>query len=233
MKKSIHPNETYLYKLYWAGSMKRILHFFMPKEKKFLGMIAEQSEITLEAAKELKAFVKQYSEFERSERKPRAQSIKRLEQKINGLTHVVLDNLNKSFATSVDKEDIYKIAVLLEEISDLVSGTALRFVILSIERIDTHITKLVDIAHSAIEELNSAIISLKKLKYSKEHCIKIYGIENEADEVSQEALSELFHFYKNSIDIIKYKEIYELLENIINKCRNTAEIIERIIARHT
>ena len=213
--------------------MKKIIHFILPKEKKLFEMLAEQSEIVFMAAKDLKDFINEYPKLERSSRKARVQSIKRLEHKADELTRNIVYRLNKSFAMPIDKEHIYKIASFLEEISDLISDAALRFVILSIERIDGYIIKFVDVICSVMEELNKIIADLRKLKGLKENCAKIYSLENEADGIYHDALSELFHFYKNSIDIIKYKEIYGLLDKTINKCRDTADVIESIAAKHS
>lgn len=213
--------------------MKKIIHWLVPKEKKLFEMLAEQSEIVLQSTKDLKIFLDEYPKLERSGRKSRVQSIKRLEHKADELARNIVSRLDKSFAMPIDKEHIYKIASLLEEISDLISNAALKFVILSIERIDDYIIKLVGVVCSITEELNQSIANLRKPKALGEHYKKIYSLENEADEIYHEALSELFHFYKNSIDIIKYREIYEILEQAINKCRDIADVMDRICAKHS
>jgi len=122
--------------------------------------------------------------------------------------------------------------VLLDDVVDLIDTATLRFVILGIERIDNHIIKLVSVTHQSVEELNKAVADLKKLKHVKEHYVKIHSLENEADEVYYNALSELFHFFKNPIDIIKYKEVYELLEGVTDKCEDVANVIESIVIKH-
>lgn len=212
--------------------MPNIMHWLVPKEEKFFEMLAEQSENALEGAKELKAFVNDYSKFERSERKSKAHAIKAIEHKGDEITHKIIEKLNKTFITPIDKEDIHQMAVLLDDVIDLINAVALRFVLLGVERIDGHIIKLVDIIHSSVAELNKSIPDLRKLKDMKEHYVKIHSLENEADDVYHEALSELFHFYKNSIDIIKYKEIYELLESITDKCEDVANVVESIVVKH-
>lgn len=208
------------------------MHWLVPKEEKFFDMLTEQSENTLEGAKELKNFVHNYTKFERSERKSMAQTIKNIEHKGDEITHKIIEKLNKTFITPIDKEDIHQMAVLLDDVIDLINAVALRFVLLGIERIDTHITQLVDITLNAVIELNKSILDLRKLKDMREHYIKIHSLENEADEIYHEALSELFHYYKNSIDIIKYKDIYELLEKITDKCEDVAHVIENIVVKH-
>ncbi|MDP3766104.1 MAG: DUF47 family protein [Nanoarchaeota archaeon] len=212
--------------------MANIMHWLVPKEEKFFDMLTEQSENALEGAKELKDFVHNYTKFERSERKARAQVIKKIEHKGDEITHKIIENLNKTFITPIDKEDIHQMAVLLDDVMDLINAVALRFVLLGIERIDIFIVKLVDIILNSVTEVNKSIMDLRKLKDMREHYIKIHSLENEADEVYHEALSELFHFYKNSIDIIKYKEMYELLEKITDKCEEVTHVIESIVVKH-
>ena len=212
--------------------MTNIMNWLVPKEEKFFEMLSEQAENALEAAKELKVFVNDYSKFERNERKSKAQAIKNIEHKGDEITHKLIEKLNKTFITPIDKEDIHQMAVLLDDVIDLINAVAIRFVLLGIERVDNHIIKLVEIILSQVTELKKGILDLKKLKDMKEHYVKIHSFENEADDVYHDALSELFHYFKNSIDIIKYKEIYELLERVTDKCEDVANVIESIVVKH-
>lgn len=213
--------------------MKRILRWLVPKEKEFFDVLAEQSQNVFNMANELKAFLHNYEKFERSERKAGAQSISRLENDMDELTKRAMHKLDKSYSTPIDKEDIQKIALLLEEISDLINATASRYIILSIERVDDYAIKMANLLHLILDELNKSILKLKKLKYAKEDCIKIHDIENQADEIFDDALSDLFHYYKNPMDVMKYRDIYEFLEKAINKCRDVAGVIERVVMKHS
>ena len=123
-------------------------------------------------------------------------------------------------------------AVLLDDVIDLINAVALRFVLMGVERIDKHIIRLADLISNAVGELNKSIADLRRLKDMKEHYIRMHSIENEADEVYHNALSDLFHYYKNSIDIIKYTKIYELLEKITDKCEEVTHVIENIVVKH-
>lgn len=225
-------NETYLYKSTRVRDMTNIMHWLVPREEKFFEMLIEQSENALEGAKELKNFVNNYEKLEKSERKSKAQKIKSIEHKGDEITHKIMEKLNKTFITPIDKEDIHQMAVLLDDVIDLINAVSLRFVLLGIERIDEYITKLVDITLNVVTELNKSILDLRKLKDMNEHYVKIHTLENKADDIYHEALSELFHYYKNSIDIIKYKEIYELLEKITDKCEDVTHVIENIVMKH-
>ena len=212
--------------------MKKIIQWIIPKDDKFFEMLKEQADCTVHAAEELKIFVENYHDLERSQRKSKSQSIKEIEIKGGEISHNIITKLSKNPRTKVDKEDIYKITVLLDNVLDFINAIALRFVILSLERIDDYIIRLVDILRNVVTELNKIISDLKKTKDVKFHCSNIIKLEDNADEIYHEALSELFHFYKNSIDIIKYKEVYELLENCIDKCKEIANVLENVAIKH-
>ena len=205
---------------------------WLAQKEDFFEMLVEQSENALESAKELKNFVDNYSKFERSERKSKAQTIKNIEHKADLVTRKIIENLDKNVRVPFEKEDIRKMTLLLDDVIDLTNTVASRFIILSIERIDENILKMSDIINNAVSEVNKAVSELRKLKHIKEHCAKISDFEKEADDVYNEALAELFHYYKNSIDIIKYKEIYELLESIADKCKHIGNLAESIATKN-
>lgn len=212
--------------------MARIIHWLVPKEEKFFDLLEKQAENVLEGAKELKSYVHEYSKLDKSERKSRSSSIKGIEGKGDELTHDIMEKLDVAFITPIDKEDIHRLAVLLDDVIDLINGVSLRFVMLGIERIDEYIEKFVDIIHHAVIEVHKSVIDLRKLDNMKDHYVRIHSLENEADDLYCDAISDLFHYYKNSIDIIKYKELYELLEKITDKCEDLAHIMESVVVKH-
>ena len=204
----------------------------MPKEEKFFELLGELSANALEGAKDLKDLIDKYPELERDERKSRVDSINKIKSKCNSVYYSIIKKLNKSPRLS-DKSEIYQITILLDGVMGLINSAASHLIILSIERIDDYIIKLVDITLNAVSELNNCTSDFRKLRDIEESCTKIYRLENEADKVNYDALSDLFHFYKNSIDIIKYKEIYELFESTIDKCADVANSIENMIDKHS
>ncbi len=211
--------------------MKKILHWLIPREREFFEMLARQSENSVEAVKELKKFAEDYHKFERNERKSKALSIKYIEGKADDATRIMMAKLNKSFRASIDKEELRRIVVLLEDIIDLINSVSSKLVILNIGRIDSYIIKLVDVAVDSVGEVNKSMADLSKLKDAEGRLEKIKNLEKKADSIYEEALSELFHFYKNSIDIMKYREIYELLERSVDKCHDVADVMQDIISK--
>lgn len=214
------------------GGMRSVMHFLFTKEKKFFGMLAEQSEAALDSSKELMNFVDEFEKRERSDRKQKLQSIASLKKKNIELTSNIMMELSKSYRTPIDKEDIGQLAVLIGDITNLTDSVASSLVILGIERIDSHTPKMVALVHRYLNEINRIIKELDKLKRMEEHYSFIYNIKNEADQVYEQAISDLFHFYKNSMDVIKYKEIYALLEKTIEKCSDVSYVISKIFAKH-
>ena len=212
--------------------MKNVLHWIVPKEKKFFEMLAEQSENVLKGVNELKNFIDFYPEIEKSERKLKAASIKEIERKGDEIQNQIIENLDKNSKTPIDREDIRKLTDLLDDIIDLTNTVTSRLITLSIERIDEHTLKFVELIVKIADEVNKVVSDLKKLKDAQEHCKKILTLETEADKLFDDALSDLLHYYKNPVDVIKYKEIYDLLENISNKCKNVSVVINSVIAKH-
>ncbi len=206
--------------------MKKIIQWLVPKEHKFYEMLSEQSNNAMEAAKELKNFISQYADFGRNERKSRAKIIKDIESKGDVLSHE-LTKLLKGLR-NIDKADIKQAVILLDDIIDHINAAASRAVIFSIERIDEHTSKLIEKINEIVAELNDALHALKKSKSIEAHVEKINSLEKEIDEIYQNALSDLFHYYKNPIDIMKYREIYEHLESIADKCKKVANSIAGI-----
>ena len=204
------------------------MQWLVPQEKELFDMLAEQSQNVVESSKELKKLLDDYSDIERGERKARAYAIKKIEHKGDDTTKKIFERLNRNSRTFIDKEYIQQMAIILDDIVDLINTIASRFVVLSIERIDDSMTKLVAVINSIASEVNETILDLKKLKNMEEHCRKIREFEEKADKIYQDALADLFHFYKNSIDIIKNKEIYDFLENTADRCKDLANVIESI-----
>lgn len=207
--------------------MKKIMHWLAPK-KNIFDMHAGQSANVLVLAKELKSFVDDYSNFDRSERKAKIQYVKGLKEQSDKLHYEIVLRLER--IGIANKSIAYGIALLLREATDLLADSSSKFMVLGIERIDGHILKLINALCSSAEELNS-ILGAKKLEDAVLHYKKLQSLKDDADEIRNEALSELFHFYKNSIDIMKYREIYGLLTDFIEKCRNAAELAYILYAK--
>ena len=213
--------------------MGKITNWLVPKDRGFFKLLNEQAENALSAVKELKNFIDNYDKIGRNERGAVAKSIKAIESKGDEIEDSIMRKIDKNFRTPYDKESVRHIASLLDDITDLADRGASRFFILSIERINDHVSNFAEISVKLVMEVKEMISDLDKLKKVKDHCSRIYGLESEADSLFNEALSDLFHFYKNPVDIMKYREIYEIIESLADKCKDTANAIESIALRHS
>ncbi|MDE1726886.1 MAG: DUF47 family protein [Thaumarchaeota archaeon] len=161
--------------------------------------------------------------------------IKKIEREADGLTHSVFEELNKTFITPLDREDISRIASKADDIIDYIEGISGRIVNFKIKSPPPYMLELAqDIQHST-KEINLMITSLNKLKVNKsiiEHCRAISEIEHHADDVYRKAVGDLLET-TDVINIIKLKDIYEALEDASDRCLDVADSIEDVVLKYT
>lgn len=211
--------------------MTKIIHWLLPKEEKFFLMLKGQSSIALRGALELKKLVDYFNKLSSSKRKEYLKTIKDLEHKGDELSHKIIEILDKTFITPIDKEDIHHLVMLLDDVIDYIKTTAERIIIFKIDRTDSYMKKLSEIVVDIVGTVDRGILRLDKLKNMNQFYIKVHSLENKGDEIYHAALAKLFE-RKDVIAIIKNKEIIEFLENIIDKCETIAKVIESIVVKH-
>ncbi|MBL7054886.1 DUF47 family protein [Candidatus Woesearchaeota archaeon] len=212
--------------------MQRLIKWFIPKEEKFFHMLKAQSENALNGVKELKKLVFQYSKLSAEEKKEIVRHIKELEHKGDDIAHNLIKDLDASFITPLDKEDIHRLCGLLDDIADHTDRIARRLVLFNIENIDNFVKNMAEILVDAVSEVDKAILHLKKLQNMDDFYIKIHSLENQSDKIFHTALSTLFRDNKDPVNIIKLKDIYQILEGTIDKCEDIASRIESIVIKH-
>lgn len=146
-----------------------------------------------------------------------------------------MKQLNKSFITPIDREDIYEIAKNLDNITDSIESTAHRFDMFNVKSITEDTKILSNLIVMCTDELKGIMIELKSMKTSKiltKKIIEINRIENEGDDVFRCAMASLFSNGMNAIDVIKWKGIYEFLENTLDACEDIANIVEGVVMKH-
>ena len=206
--------------------------WILPKEDKFFEMLIAQSQNCRDAAKEFNEYVKKYSAASKAGRENGAKRIKAIEHKGDEITHSIIDKLNSPFITPLDKEDIHEVTGLLDDITDYINTAALHLILLDVKKTDACMQKLAFIILRAVEELHSCIVELRNLKSMKKKYISIHSLENEGDDTYHQGLASLFQRSRDPIDIMKRREIYELLEHVIDKCEDVADAIDTIVVKH-
>lgn len=161
--------------------------------------------------------------------------IKKIEREADELTHSVFEELNKTFITPLDREDISRIASKTDDIIDYIEGISGRIVNFKIKSSPPYMLDLAKEIHNSTKEINLMITSLNKLKVNKsiiEHCRTISEIEHKADDIYRKAVGELLET-TDVINIIKLKDIYEALEEASDRCLDVADSIEDVVLKYT
>jgi predicted phosphate transport protein (TIGR00153 family) len=158
--------------------------------------------------------------------------IKDLEHKGDELTHRVIAELNKTFITPIDREDIHDLSKALDDVLDLIDATASRIVLFGIRETVSELPEMAAVLLSQVREILAAVARLQDNDHVIERCIEINRLENDADRLFQSAIGYLFQNVKDPIDVIKRKEIIETLEKATDKAEDVANVLETIMVKN-
>ena len=200
----------------------------LPREDEYFTLFSQVTEKIQEASTSLVEMTQADSgTFEAYSKR-----IKDAEHACDELTHTITTKLNKSFITPFDREDIFTLVVALDDVCDYVDAGARAVIMYGITEISDHAKQLAKVIQSQVMEIHSAVSMLSKPDGLNQHIIEIHRLENEADDVYFRAIGDLFHNSSNPMTVIKWKELYEILENATDRCEMVANIIESIILKH-
>jgi len=199
---------------------------FMPREKKFFDMFADVSQNLTEGARLLHDMLK--NPVDLAARIARLQGV---EHRGDEMTHDIIRMLNKTFITPFDREDIHRLTSSLDDVLDFVNAAAVR---MSLYRITAPPPVAADLAAIIVvqaEELSKGVSLLETNQKVLDHCTEVNRLENEADRVSRRAIAELFDREKDPIQLIKIKELYEVLETATDKAEDAANVLEAVVLK--
>lgn len=200
---------------------------FLPKEDQYFVLFSQMAAKIQEAAALLVELLQGSDEnFDALSKK-----IKSVEHECDEITHSVTTKLNKSFITPFDREDIYTLSVALDDVCDYIDAAARAVVMYNIHESDSFAVELAVVLEKQAAEIHGAVSHLKTAKGMEQNLLEIQRLENDADEIYFRAMAALF---KNSdaVKIIKWKELYEILENGTDRCESVGNIIESIVLKH-
>jgi len=200
------------------------------KEAIFFDLFSDTAADTCKAARMLEELMRNFTGIPEKVR-----AIEEIEHKCDGHVHKMLEHLNRSFVTPIDREDIYLIAKELDNITDDIESTAHRFKMFNVTSIRPDALKLAQMIIDCTEELMGVMSELKNMKTSKvlkDRIIEVNRIEDAGDDIFRNAMQSLFVNENNALEVIKWKEIYEYLENTLDACEDVANIIEGVVMKH-
>jgi uncharacterized protein len=200
----------------------------IPKDTSFFRMFSAMSENLIAGARALVNLFADYRDVER-----KIDQIRRIEREGDELTHAILTKLNQTFITPFDREDIYQLASKLDDVLDFIHTATTRILMYRITAPPPAAGELARIILMQSEELQKAVSLMQKNGNILAHCVEINRLENEADNVAQQAIANLFEHEKDPITLIKIKELIEFLERATDKAEDVANVLESVVLKNT
>lgn len=207
-----------------SGAMKLNL---LPRETHFFELFRGQGRIISRAAKLLVEEVRSNNPNSST----MAWEIKQLEREGDAIVHELLVKLNQTFLTPIDPEDIHALSSSLDDVLDGIEDAAYRFDAYHIGVATDSIVRLCDIIEACSGRIEHALEALEKSQSVLEDCVEINRLENEADQLVRDALARLMNEQKDAIELMKTKEVYEFLENTIDRCEDVADVLQNVTVK--
>lgn len=202
----------------------------IPKEEKFFDLFKAQAANVVVGAHALKALLEDYTDVDQKRMK-----IEKIENNGDEIAHKIIEMLNTTFITPMDREDIHALACALDDILDYINASSQRLQLYCVTSITDEAIALANVILRAAEEteaLTNTMEHFKDIKNLKERWIEVNRLENEGDLISRNAIAALFQKEKDPIEVIKWKELYEHLETAIDKCEDAVNIIESVVLKN-
>ncbi len=202
---------------------------FLPKSDTFFDLFEESARNFVAAAELLKELMDRCEDVEEMVRQ-----ITELEHHGDTITHLIMSELHGTFVTPIDREDIAQLAQRMDDVMDFIDAAARRMMLYDITKSTERAKELANILVRVTSETSKAIPRLRRrseLSHMREHCIEINRLENEADDVRRSALAELFRNRVELTEVIKWREIYEHMEDAVDRCEDIADILEGVMIK--
>ena len=213
--------------------MAGILSYFLPKDKVFYNLFEEASDNLQDIAKKL---VQVVNEPDFNKRGVLIKEMENIEHKNDEVTHRIFIELGRNFITPFDREDIHALASALDDIADYIYSAAKKINFYKIDPIsDQGIQKTAEAIKEAVAAVKAAVMELRNLKNTQkiiECVIKINSIENSADDIFDMSIERLFDSDVDAKELIKRREIYQVMEIATDKCEDAGNVIESIVVKY-
>ena len=207
-----------------------IKEWVVPQDKAFFDLFDEMARTVVAAADLLVEFVENFENV-----KEQCHRMKQIEHQGDDISHQIYEQLNRTFITPLEPEEISRLASALDDILDYIDGTAQQMYSYGITETDDSMVQLAKLIQLSVVEIEKAVTGIRSIKdpgLIEERCIEVNRLENIADNVLGHAIMDLFKT-NDAITIIKLKDIYENLEMATDKCEDVANVLSDIAIRHS
>jgi len=201
----------------------------IPKEESFFDLFEQLAEILVKAADLLLEATTRFETLPEN-----AKRLERLEHDGDKVTHEIMARLNRTFITPIDREDIHQLTAALDDVLDLIEATTERFVLYKVTSVTPATQQLAKVIQQQVEEIHRVIPKLRHMRHEHimEHCIEINRLENVGDRLLRDSIGGLFEQAPDPLAVIKWRDIYTLLESATDKCEDVANVIEGVVLKN-
>ncbi|MBZ5599050.1 MAG: DUF47 family protein [Acidobacteriia bacterium] len=200
----------------------------IPKDVSFFAMFSDMADNLISGAQVLVNLFADFRDVEKS-----TIEVKRIEHVGDDMTHDILTKLNQTFITPFDREDMHRLASSLDDVLDFMNSAADRITLYKITNPPRAAGELAKVILEQTQEIGHAVSLLRKNGDVLGHCVEINRLENDADKISREAIARLFEYEKDPINLIKIKELIEVLEMATDKAEDVANVLETVVLKST
>ena len=206
-----------------------MLKRLIPQEYDFFESFDQAANYAVAAAGLLLKLTEHYADAD-----PIARELNSIEHACDDVAHRTMDQLNKSFITPLDREDIHVMILRIDDVVDLTNAAANRMAFFGIQKPTHHAVNLAKQIVRGCDKLAEAVHGMRSAKSYEQvmrDCIIVHEVENAADDILHDALAELFATEKNAIEVIKWKDIYETMEKITDRLEDVANVLQGVIVK--
>ena len=207
--------------------MSGFLQRFMPRDGDFFVLFQKQAENIVSGAQAFTRMLEHYTGVPEQ-----VQIIKAIEHQGDELTHQIFRKLNTTFITPFDREDMHELCGTMDDVIDLIDAAASRFVLYRVDSVRPGTIELTKVLAAATLELSAAIHAMETPDKALHRIIEINRLENESDRICRTLIAQLFEEEKDPVQIIKWKEIFEVIETAVDKCEDVSNVIESVILKN-
>jgi predicted phosphate transport protein (TIGR00153 family) len=208
-------------------TMPGFLQRFMPHDGDFFVLFRRQAETIVSGANTFTSMLEHYTGVPEQ-----VQRVKAIEHAGDEITHQIFRKLNQTFITPFDREDMHQLCSTLDDVIDLIDAAASRFVLYRVDHIRVGTIELAKVLAAATRELKDAVDTMESPDKALQHVIEINRLENESDRICRTLIAQLFEEEKDPVQIIKWKEIFEVIETAVDKCEDVSNVIESVILKN-
>jgi len=199
----------------------------VPREVRFFDLFEQQSQHIIRAGQLLRELVHNFADA-----RAKAHAVKEVEHQGDQITHEIVRKLNTTFITPLDREDIHDLATRLDDVLDFIEAAAERLVVYRIKEPTSPSRAMAEVIVQMTHSMDRAIKCLRTMDPGfHEHAVEVNRLENTADNLLRDSLAALFEEQADPIEVIKWKEIYETMETVTDRCEDVVNVIEGIILK--